>query len=77
MKVTAQTGSYAFQFESEDDRDAVIDVMTELLEKSQAKGKQPMGPANGTAASQLTGPYADVKRQLLDEDRYAPKDVPL
>ncbi len=65
LRVPLVAGALVLEFESEADRDQVVDVLTPLA-------KQAAGPARAGAAergAELSGPLAAVKKQLLEEDR--------
>lgn len=65
MRVPLQSSAHAFELETNDDLDAVVEIMTSLIEKSNHKGK---GPALAAKQEILSGPHADAKKQLLAQD---------
>lgn len=67
LKIPLRNTNLVLQFDSIEDRDAVVDVLTPLVQVVTSKGKQP-------AQSDLfSGPPALValKKQLLSSDKYA------
>eukprot|EP00884_Botryococcus_braunii_P011843 jgi/Botrbrau1/2065/Bobra.0047s0030.1 len=65
MRVPLQSSAHAFELERNDDLDAIIEIMTSLMENADHKGK---GPALTAHQETLSGPFADAKKQLLAQD---------
>ena len=66
LRVPLVAGALVLEFESEADRDQIVDVLTPLVK--QAAGTPRLGATERGAT--LSGPLAAVKKQLLEEDMY-------
>lgn len=66
LKIPLRNTNLVLQFDSIEDRDAVVDVLTPLVHVVTSKGKQP------AQSDQFSGPPALValKKQLLSSDKY-------
>jgi hypothetical protein len=65
MRVPLQSSAHAFELDTNDDLDVIVEIMTSLMEKSKLTGK---GPAVPNQQDAVTGQYTDAKKQLLAED---------
>ena len=66
LRIPLRSSFLVLQFDSIEDRDAVVDVLTPLVQEVNNKGKQP------AQSDQFSGPPALValKKQLLASDKY-------
>ena len=66
LRIPLRSSFLVLQFDSVEDRDAVVDVLTPLVQTVQNKGKRPAAEPD-----QFSGPPALValKKQLLSSDR--------
>ena len=64
LRVPLVAGALVLEFESEADRDQIVDMLTPLVK--QAAGTPRLGAAE--RGVNLSGPLAAVKKQLLEED---------
>lgn len=65
LRIPLRNSFLVLQFDNLEDRDAVVDTLTPLVQQVQSKGKQAM------ISDQLSGPPAlvAVKKKLLSSDR--------
>lgn len=65
MRVPLPSSAHAFEMATNEDLDAVVDVLTNLMEQAKLKGKAPLVVSQpGT----ISGPHAEAKKQLLGQD---------
>ena len=65
LRIPLRSSFLVLQCDSLEDRDAVVDMLTPLVQQVQSKGKQPIVP------DQFSGPPAlvAIKKKLLSSDR--------
>ena len=66
LRIPLRSSFLVLEFDSIEDRDAVVDVLTPLVQEVNSKGKRP------AESDQFSGPPALValKKQLLSDDRW-------
>lgn len=68
MRVPLSSSAHAFEMATNEDLDAVVDILTNLMEQAKLKGKAPLLPAGAPPGQSVSGPHADAKKQLLAQD---------